>query len=131
MNILPNKSKTLGLAKNAVTVLLMLLLLSLSACSSMVSIAPSTTPITAKDTYTKLGYTKGKAFGMNILGILPLFEASPSRVARNSAIEKGGGNAMIEVTEDYHCFSIILIYFFWTTVEGTAVQVEHKGMEVE
>lgn len=101
----------------------------ISGCNSVVSIAPSTTPITAKDTYTKLGYTNGRSTTFLLLGF-PFGPDSPSRSARDSAIAKSGGNALIEVTEDYNVVNLLVVGFYWTTVEGTAIKFERKGTEV-
>ena len=108
-----------------------LALLFLTSCSSMVSIAPSTTPITEKDVYTKLGYSCGRAYGIILLWFLPICEPNPSYSARKSAIKSGGGNALIEVTEENNVFSLLLVTITWTTVEGTAVKIEKRGMEIE
>ena len=131
MNAFFQSFRSAGSIRGMAMFLLVGFLLSIGGCSSMVTISPSTTPITADDTYTKLGHATGRAFGVNILGILPLSEPHSSQTARDAAIKNGGGNALIEVTEDYTCIGLIVVYFSWTTVEGTAVQVQRKGMEVE
>jgi hypothetical protein len=112
-------------------ILLVVLFLVLCGCTTMVTVAPSTTPITEKDTYTKLGYTAGRAYGVVILWFLPLSELNPSLSARDSAIKSGGGNALIEVTEENNVVCLLVVTINWTTVEGTAIQLERKGMEVE
>ena len=102
----------------------------LSACTSLISVSPSTTPITEKDTYTKLKYTSGTSYGYQIAGI-PFFPSNPSKSAVENAVKNGGGNGMIEVTEESNAFYLLIVNVFWTKVEGTAVMIEHKGMEVE
>lgn len=102
-------------------------LLGLSACTSMVTMAPSSTPITEKDTYTKLGPTEGRATGVTIFGILPIGPQSPSRWARDNAIEKKGANALIEITQEYNVLNLLFVQFYWTKVDAIAVKVEHKG----
>ena len=102
----------------------------LSACTSLISVSPSTTPITEKDTYTKLKYTSARSYCYQIAGI-PFFHSNPSKSAVEAAIKNGGGNAMIEVTEESNAFYLLVVNVFWTKVEGTAVKIEHKGMEVE
>lgn len=97
-----------------------------AGCSSIVTVSPSTTPITANDSYSKLGYSIGRAKTVVIVGI-PFGELSPSRIARDEAIKDKGGNALIEVTEEYNCLSLFLIQFYWTTVEGTAIKFDRKG----
>jgi len=110
---------------------LAILLILTTSCSSMISIAPSTTPITEDDTYTKLGYTVGRSYGVLILYLIPIFSKNPSRNARDSAIESGGGNALIEVVEESNMLTLLLVNIYWTTVEGTAIQLEHKGRIIE
>ena len=102
----------------------------LSACTSLISVSPSTTPITEKDTFTKLKYASGKSYGYQIAGI-SLFPSNPSKNAVESAIKNGGGNGLIEVTEESNACYFLIVNIFWTKVEGTAVMIEHKGMEVE
>jgi len=106
-------------------------LILMTSCSSMISVAPSTTPITEDDTYTKLGYTVGRSYGVLILFLIPIFSQNPSKNARDSAIKRSGGNALIEVVEESNMLTLLLINIYWTTVEGTAIQLEHKGRIVE
>ena len=108
----------------------LLLLLSATGCmTNLTGIAPSTTPITAKDTYTVMGKAKGSSWGLMILSI-PLFENDPSRKAVRRAIENGGGNALIEVSQDTNMLFLYFVSVFWTDVDGTAVQVERGGATV-
>lgn len=100
-----------------------------AGCTSMVTVTPSTTPITSKDTYTKLGYTVGRSSTLAVIGI-PFGSSSPSKSARDSAIEAKKANALIEVTEDYNLLNLLIIQYYWTTVEGTAIKFERKGMDV-
>ena len=109
---------------------LVVILFVINGCTTMVTVAPSTTPITSKDTYTKLGYTCGRAYGVVILWFLPISELNPSLSARDSAIKRGGGNALIEVTEENNVVCLLVVTINWTTVEGTAIQLERKGMEI-
>ena len=106
------------------------MLLFITGCTSVITISPSTTPITEKDTYTKDGRVSGSSSGSMILGI-PFQPSEPSRAARDSAIKNGKGNAMIEVTEEYNMLNLLVVVFFWTKVEGTAVQITHAGEEIE
>ena len=103
-----------------------LLLLSVGCMSQMTGMAPSSTPITADDTYTVLGQTSGKAWGVMLFGI-PIFEHNPSEKAVQRAIDQGGGNALIEVCQDVNMLYLLYLYLYWTDVEGTAVQVERGG----
>ncbi|MDD3118854.1 MAG: hypothetical protein PHQ27_06730 [Victivallales bacterium] len=102
-----------------------------AGCNSVVSVSPSTTPITAKDTYTKLGPARGQSGSVLLLGFLPFGSSSPSKDARDSAIASKNANALIEVTEDYSTLSLLILQYNWTTVEGTAIKFERKGADVE
>lgn len=107
-----------------------LLVLFMTGCTNVISISPSTMPVTEKDTCTKLGQASGNSSGVVVLGI-PFVPSEPSRVARDKAIKNGKGNALIEVTEEYNMINLLIVAFFWTKVEGTAVKVEHAGEEIE
>lgn len=117
--------------KNLTFTILAISLLLMTSCSGLVSISPSTTPITEKDTYTKLGYAVGRSYGVLIFFFIPIFSKNPSKNARDSAIKSGGGNALIEVVEETNMLTLILVNIYWTTVEGTAIQLEHKGRIIE
>lgn len=103
-------------------------LLLVSGCSSVVGVAPSTIPITEKDSYTIIGPAKGTASGV-VWFLFPTFPNSPSKEAREAALKSRDADALIEVTEEYNTFSFIVISFAWTTVEGTAVKVKRGGRE--
>lgn len=105
-------------------------LVLLVSCSSMTSISPSTSPITEKDTYTKLKEASGTCYDYQIL-FIPFFTNDPVGVARNEAIEEGGGNALVEVVVQQTTLYLFVYNAYWTTVEGTAVTIEHKGTEIE
>ncbi len=98
----------------------------LSACTSVVGIAPSTTPITENDSYTIIGKAKGRSAGVLWL-MIPTFPDSPSKSARDNAIENSGADALIEVVEEYEVFNIFVLGFVWTTVEGTAIKITRGG----
>ncbi len=116
--------------KYALTLSLMVFISLLTGCSSMTSISPSTTPITEKDTYTKLKESSGSCYNFQIF-FIPFFSNDPVGVARDKAIKDGGGNALIEVVVEQTTLYLFLYNAYWVTVEGTAVKVEHKGTEVE
>jgi hypothetical protein len=107
-------------------------MLFLAGCSSVVSVSPSTTPITASDSYTKLGYASGRSSTFVILGLIPIGPSNPSKSARDSAIGYAkGANALTEVTEEYNTVNLLVFQLYWTTVEGTAIKFERKGADVE
>ncbi len=99
-------------------------------CTSLVSVAPSTVPITAKDTYTKLGRATATSQSIVLLGMIPFGTSSPSRAARNAAIESKRGDALIEVCEHFQTFNLIVIQYRWTTVDGTAIKFERDGKDL-
>jgi hypothetical protein len=106
--------------------------LGVTGCNSVIGITPSTTPITANDTYTKLGYTSGGAVTTSILGLITFGSQNPAKTARDAAIANKGGNALIEVTEEYNVFNFIGIFQIFTTcVEGTAIKFERRGVDVQ
>lgn len=105
--------------------------LIISGCSSRtICISPSTTPITGSDRYVKLGYAKGSSHDFWLL-FFPFGHYQPSRDARNDAIKSSGGNALIEVVEDYNFVCLLIVSFSRTTVEGTAVKVEAQMADAE
>lgn len=105
-------------------------LVLLVGCSSMTSISPSTSPITEKDTYTKLKESSGTCYDYQIF-FIPFFTNDPVGVARNKAIKNGGGNALVEVVVQQTSLYLLVYNAYWTTVEGTAVTIERKGTEIE
>lgn len=118
--------------KISILLVLSVAVLFISGCNSVVSVSPSTTPITINDSYTKLGYAVGRSTTVVILGIIPIGPSNPSRCARDSAIEyTKGANALVEVTEEYNVLNFLVFQLYWTTVEGTAIKFQRKGAEVE
>lgn len=105
---------------------LFLILFLLPACTSVVGISPSTTPITSDDAYTVIGRAKGSSTGI-IWFIIPTMPDSPSKNARDSAITSKHADGLIEVTEEYTTLSFLLVTFVWTTVEGTAIKIKRGG----
>jgi hypothetical protein len=105
------------------------LLLLEACCGGITGIAPSTTPITSNDTYTVIGPASGSSFGMNVT-FFPINEPNPSTRARERALKSSGGDALIEVVEDFHTVNIVfIIFFYWTNVRGTAVKIQRGGAE--
>ncbi len=103
-----------------------LLLILLPACTSVVGISPSTTPITSDDSYTIIGPTSGRSSGA-VWFFIPTMPDTPSKNARDNAIASKHADALIEVTEEYTTFSLFIVTFIWTTVEGTAVKIKRGG----
>lgn len=103
-------------------------LLAVSACSACVGIAPSTTPITENDSYVRVGKAKGTSSGMVWL-FIPAYPDNQSELARNDAIQSSGGDALIEVTEEYSFTTFLLFTYVKTTVQGTAVKIKRGGAQ--
>jgi len=112
--------------KSIKSVALILIISFVTSCmTTMTGIAPSSTPITAEDTYTVIGPTVGRAWGL--MTFIPIFENDPSLKARDRAIQKAGADALIEVTEDYTMIYLYYIQIYITRVRGTAVKVQRGG----
>ena len=105
---------------------LLIILVLLPACTSVVGISPSTTPITSEDSYTVIGRVKGTSKGV-IWFFIPTMPDSPSKNARDNAIASRDADGLIEVTEEYTTLSFLVITFVWTTVEGTAIKIKRSG----
>lgn len=103
-------------------------LLATAACSTCVGIAPSTTPITENDSYVAIGKAKGTATGV-VWFIIPTFPDNQSELARNDAIKSSGGDALIEVTEEYRVATFIFFSYVKTTVRGTAIKIKRGGAQ--
>lgn len=101
-------------------------LLATTACSTCVGIAPSTTPITENDSYVTIGKAKGTCSGYIWL-FIPTYPDNQSEIARNDALKSSGGDALIEVTEEYKFTTFLLFTKVKTTVEGTAIKIKRGG----
>ena len=100
-----------------------------SACSTCVGISPSTTPITENDTYVQIGAT-GKAKGTStgvVWFIVPTFPDNQSELAKADALKNSGGDALIEVTEEYKVSCFLFVTYVTTTVQGTAIKIKRGG----
>lgn len=94
----------------------------LSGCAAVpAGIASSTKPLD-QNGYTQLGPTKGRSVGVYLMGIIPLSEPYPARKSVDRAIERGGGDALVNVTTDHMILPIPIIQFTISTTHGTAVQ---------
>lgn len=113
--------------RNSVILLLSLGCLVLAGCSSTVAIAPSTTPLTAGDVFTKLGRTSGSSTSGYIL-FFPFGSSTPVRSALEEAMEKTSADGLVEVTVDKTVFNVLFLFgTTTTTVEGTAIKIEREG----
>jgi len=110
--------------------LLVIVLVAAGCMTQNVGVAPSSTPITGKDTYTVIGgKTTGRAYGFLNIFMIPfaLGESNPSKMATERAIRKGGGNAIIEATQSNSMIYLLLGYILTTRVDGTPVNIERGG----
>ena len=89
---------------------------------------PSTTPITAGDSYVELGRATGLAFAAYIY-MLPISEAKPAGKARDRAIRDAGADALIECFEHFTIVSLPYVTLMWTSCEGTAVKLHKKKVD--
>ena len=109
-------------------VICMTLVPCLSGCMTQMSgIAPSSCPITSEDTYTVIGTVESSSGGFMPLGVVPIGESRPAEKCVARALEKSGGDALIEVTMDNTLMMLPYIYPYWTHLKATAVKVERGG----
>lgn len=113
--------------KSIIFSLLALCTLVLAGCSSTVAIAPSTTPLTGEDVFTKLGRTSGSSTS-GFIFFIPFGTTSPVRSALAEALEKTGADGLVEVTVDKTVVNFLYLFgTTTTTVEGTAIKIEREG----
>ncbi len=114
--------------KLALSILLLtLLLISANACIRQgAGIADSTSPITCNDTVTEIGPAKGSAFGVILLGLIPLSEPDMSSQAIKRALASSNADALTEVTMDNEMCMVPFLSIYRTEVKGNAVKIE-KG----
>jgi len=84
-------------------------------------IAPSTTPIEGRK-YKVLGKTTGTDSHVKVLWIFPVSGSNSVRTAIENAIEKKGGDALIEVTIDFYSQWWILFSTYTITAEGYVIK---------
>ncbi|HZU96917.1 MAG TPA: hypothetical protein VFF73_09510 [Planctomycetota bacterium] len=95
----------------------------LGGCSNLpVTIAPSNIPLT-RTKYTVIGPCEGDSMGVSIIGI-PVAGVRHAAEARDRAIQAGGGDALINISGDVTILDLLLVQFYWTTIQGDAVKVE-------
>ena len=89
---------------------------------SAAGIAPSTTPITARDSYVELGPATGSAWGGNILFIFPM-GAGDTSTAIERALEASGGDALINVTLENRGYFFLVAMLSRVKVNGIAIKM--------
>lgn len=109
-----------------------LAMLFLSGCMSAPGgIAPSTVPITGKDSYTVVRReAEGSDFCIRLLGI-PLGPLASAYKALQSAKTKNNADALINVTAKNRYKFFVLICVEEMVVTGDAVKFKISGEEVE
>jgi hypothetical protein len=90
--------------------------------TAMNGIAPSTTPITAGESYTRIGETTGYCYGFMLIGI-PFFEPMQAEKAKQRAIEKVNADALVEAFEQTYLLNLVYLAFFCTKCEGTGIKL--------
>lgn len=84
-------------------------------------ITGSTVPLNP-GSYTEIGEASGSTWGMHLLGILPISEASP-QTALDRALTSSGGDALIQTTVVMRIYPLFILNLYQTQVEGTAVTI--------
>ncbi|OGV50337.1 MAG: hypothetical protein A2017_15325 [Lentisphaerae bacterium GWF2_44_16] len=108
-------------------------MLFLSGCMSAPGgIAPSTIPITSKDSYTVIRReAEGSDFGVRLVGF-PIGPLASAYKALQSAKEKNNADALINVTaENRYKFFLIVVCIEEMVVTGDAIKFKIAGEDVE
>jgi hypothetical protein len=98
-------------------------MMSLIACTGQ----PMTTQNLDMDEYVVIGKGSAKATGIMLLGFIPIGQNDRFIRAQNAAIERKGGDAMIntQVQESWF-WAYILFSGYQTTVSGDVVKLKEK-----
>lgn len=101
------------------------LVLALGGCFQVpVTLSPSSKPL-SKGKYNVLGETTGRCYGFSLIGI-PITDSNITQIARDRAIEAGGGDALVSITGDETVLGFGLFSIYWTTIQGVAVKTTEK-----
>ena len=109
-----------------ISIVVILLVFSTGCICRMAGIAPSSCPITGRDTYTIIGPVTAYAYGVALMGV-PICENDQAKLCLKRALEKSGGDALIEVTMDNGMLFLYYICPMWTRIEATAIKFERGG----
>ena len=118
--------------KNQITLGILVLFVLVFGCTSTGSLGivtkASANPaglLQSAQEFEELGFAEGSACRHFVLGIIP-FGNSTMEEAVNNALEKTGGDALINVTTSSSLYGFIPIYhvyaYTFTEVKGTAIQ---------
>ncbi len=89
-----------------------------------VSVSQSTWPTEHKD-YSILGKTMGTATSVYLLGFIPLtVSRNPAREALDDAMNRKGGDALLDVAMDQSLQYYILFSIHKTKVHGTCISIK-------
>jgi hypothetical protein len=98
----------------------------LSGCLTYpATIAPASTPITPGK-YTIIGPAEGSAFGLSILGMIPVMGFRQAGEAVDDALRRSGGDALINIAADVQILHLLIVTLHWTSLEATAVKLDHQ-----
>ena len=111
----------------SLTILALALIAVISSGCAMApgGIAASTTPINGRS-YTNIGRVKTTDSFICLLGILPVSSGNNTRDAIDKAVEKRGGDAMINVTIETYFQHWILFSRRTTRVEGNVIRFDKQ-----
>ena|GEM_PF-2956485 len=111
---------------------LTLVLGSLCGCTYTLphQVVASNTPLFTPNSYKILGPAAGESCESHFMGILV---SSPSRLqaAIDNALQKSGGDAIIEMTSDLQVSNSFFINTQCTLVNGLAVKIIESGQEAK
>ena len=101
------------------------------ACSGCMQypggITDITLPLGPGETYTVIGDAEGHAIGVSVLGI-PM-SSGCTQEALKDALEKSGGDALIQCSAEYIYIPLFFVTIMDTRVRGIAVKI-NKGVAV-
>ena len=87
-------------------------------------IAPSNVPLCGKK-YTVLHRTRSSSSTIYLFSLIPVSGSNSIRKAMRAAIEKAGGDALINITAESYYQNWILFSRNVITVEGTAIRFDY------
>ena len=96
-------------------------------------IAPSSIPITSKDSYTIVQRNaEGSSLGINLLGVIPLGPGASAYDALMDAKKEYHADGLINITaENRYRFYLLFVTFDEMIVSGDAIKFTRSGEEIE
>jgi hypothetical protein len=86
--------------------------------------APMRTENLNEDQYTVIGHGEANATGIMLLGFIPIGQNSRFVRAQNAAIQRNGGDAMINTQVQERWFYAYILSGYTTTVSGDIVKLK-------